>query len=84
MTDMLVRVRDVHKRFALPSSLFSSARPVVHALNGVTIAINRGEAFCLVGESGCGKTTLGRTIMGLEVPTEGQIEYDGVRIDDLD
>jgi peptide/nickel transport system ATP-binding protein len=82
--DAQVRVVDVHKRFPLPTSMFSGARPVVHALNGVSISIGRGEAFCVVGESGCGKTTLGRTIMGLGIPTEGEVHYDGTRLDKLD
>ncbi len=80
----LVEVRDVHKRFPLPSSFLSSARPKVHALNGVSITVQRGEAFCLVGESGCGKTTLGRTVIGLEKPTRGEVHYGGQRVDTLD
>ncbi len=62
----------------------SRERPKVHALNGVTIDINKGEAFCVVGESGCGKTTLGRAIIGLLKPTMGSISFDGSRIDNLD
>ncbi|MGI9408025.1 MAG: ABC transporter ATP-binding protein [Hyphomicrobiaceae bacterium] len=84
MTQPLVRVCDVHKHFPLPSSFLSSDRPVVHALNGVSIDIQKGEAFCLVGESGCGKTTLGRAIIGLLKPTSGEIFYEDTRIDQLD
>lgn len=58
-------------------------RKTIKALNGVSLSIRRGEALCLVGESGCGKTTAGRTIMGLLPPTSGSVAYDGQRIDNL-
>jgi len=79
----LVEVRGLTKHFPMPSSFLRRDKPVMHALNGVTLRVERGEAFCLVGESGCGKTTLGRTIMGLWRPTSGSVHYDGQRIDDL-
>jgi len=83
-TEPLVRVNAVHKHFPLPAPFLSGERPVVHALNGVSVSIERGEAFCLVGESGCGKTTLGRTVIGLERPTRGEIHFSGTRVDTLD
>ena len=55
----------------------------VKALNGINLQIEKGEIYCLVGESGCGKTTVGRTIMGLLSPTQGSVSYQGNRIDDL-
>ncbi|MDJ0949869.1 MAG: ATP-binding cassette domain-containing protein [Alphaproteobacteria bacterium] len=81
--EALVRVDGVHKHFPVPVSFLSREKPVVHALNGVSLEIARGEAFCVVGESGCGKTTLGRAIMGLIGPTRGSISYDDTRIDAL-
>jgi peptide/nickel transport system ATP-binding protein len=66
---------EVH--FPVPTHFLARHRPVVHAINGVSIDIEKGEAFCLVGESGCGKTTLGRTIMGLTRPTRGEVRYEG-------
>ena len=56
---------------------------LVKALNGVDLSVSSGEVLCLVGESGCGKTTVGRTIMGLLPPSSGEISYRGTRIDHL-
>ncbi len=81
---VLLEVEDIYKAFPLPSNFLSREKPKVHALNGVTVRIEQGEAFCVVGESGCGKTTLGRTIIGLLSPESGKILYDGERIDQLD
>ncbi len=80
----LVRIEDLHIHFPLPGGFLSRERPKVHAVNGVTLDIMRGEAFCVVGESGCGKTTLGRVLAGLLKPTIGTVTYDGTRIDNLD
>ena len=51
----------------------------VHALDDVTLTINPGEVLGIVGESGCGKTTLGRVIVGLERPTSGEVVVRGVK-----
>lgn len=58
-------------------------RDSVHALNGVNLTINQGETLCVVGETGCGKSTLARAIMGLTAPTAGEIHYLDQRIDQL-
>ena len=50
------------------------------AVDGVSFGINRGETFGLVGESGCGKTTIGRCILRLIEPTSGEIEFDGIAL----
>ncbi|MFT6915056.1 MAG: peptide/nickel transport system ATP-binding protein [Motiliproteus sp.] len=55
----------------------------VHAINGVSFEVMKGEALCVVGESGCGKSTVARTVMGLLKPTGGTIHYAGERIDQL-
>lgn len=62
---------------------FSKGKTVNKAVSDVSFTINKGEVFGLVGESGCGKTTMGRAIIGLYQPTSGEIYYDGERIDGL-
>ncbi|MDR9486114.1 MULTISPECIES: ABC transporter ATP-binding protein [Sediminimonas] len=84
MTDAIVETKGIEVRFPLPTHFLAREKPVLHALNGVDIAIQPGESFCVVGESGCGKTTLGRTIMGLQSPTAGEIYFNGQRIDQMD
>lgn len=84
MTDAIVETKGVEVRFPLPTHFLSRKKPVLHALNTVDIAIRPGESFCVVGESGCGKTTLGRTIIGLQRPTAGEIYFNGQRIDTMD
>jgi oligopeptide transport system ATP-binding protein len=76
---VLLRVTDLVKHFSLGSnSFFSRNRDVVHAVDGVSFDLYRGETLGLVGESGCGKSTTGRTIMQLYRPTSGSVVLDGV------
>ncbi|RKT30889.1 oligopeptide/dipeptide ABC transporter ATP-binding protein [Roseovarius halotolerans] len=83
-TGPIIETRGLEVRFPLPTHFLSRQKPVLHALNGVDIAISPGETFCVVGESGCGKTTLGRAIMGLLEPSAGEILFRGQRIDGMD
>ncbi len=62
------------------SSGFGGGRQVVHAVSDVSMSLARGRTVGLVGESGCGKTTLGRLVVGLERPTSGVIKFDGVDV----
>src|SRR5437868_9381217 len=68
----LVRVRGLFKHFAI-----EGGEDVVRAVDGVTFEIRRGETLGLVGESGCGKSTVGRCLLRLIEPTAGEIEFDG-------
>ena len=84
MSQPIVETKGVEVRFAPPTHFLSREKPVLHALNTVDIAIQPGESFCVVGESGCGKTTLGRAIIGLQPPSAGEIFFQGQRIDNMD
>jgi peptide/nickel transport system ATP-binding protein len=79
----LLAVNDLKMHFALPGGLLGRDRAVVHAVDGVSFEIARGETLSLVGESGCGKSTVARTLLRLLRPTSGQIVLKGRRIDDL-
>lgn len=80
--DVLIRVQDLKKWYDLSSSivesLLSREARYVKAVDGVSFDIKRGEIFGLVGESGCGKTTTGRLLMGVVPPTSGRVYFDGV------
>ena len=83
MSPPLLAVNDLKMHFALPGGLLGRARAVVHAVDGVSFEIARGETLSLVGESGCGKSTVARALLRLLRPTSGQIVLKGRRIDDL-
>jgi oligopeptide/dipeptide ABC transporter ATP-binding protein len=71
MTDALLEVRGLHVRFP------ARRGDVARAVDGIDLTVRRGEVLALVGESGCGKTTLARTILGLERPAEGEVRFEG-------
>jgi oligopeptide/dipeptide ABC transporter ATP-binding protein len=73
----LLRVAGLTKHFPLGEGLLSGPRAWVQAVTGVSFTVSRGESFGLVGESGCGKTTVGRMVLRLIEPTRGRIEFDG-------
>ena len=87
-TGPLIEVRGLCKHFDLRKGLtrFLSGRAshLVRAVDGVDLSIRRGETVGLIGESGCGKTTLGRTILRLQDPTSGRIIFDGEDITNLE
>ncbi|MBV8823629.1 MAG: ATP-binding cassette domain-containing protein [Hyphomicrobiales bacterium] len=82
MSAPLLEVNDLKKHFQLGGGLFRK-RAFVYAVDGVSFTIARGETLALVGESGCGKSTVGRAILRLFDITAGQVVLDGRRIDDL-
>jgi peptide/nickel transport system ATP-binding protein len=83
MSPPLLQVNDLKKHFPVRGGLFSRKSSFVHAVDGVSFEVERGETLSLVGESGCGKSTVGRAILRLFDITAGQVILDGKRIDDL-
>jgi oligopeptide/dipeptide ABC transporter ATP-binding protein len=82
---VLVRVNHAVKEFPVTSGAIVQKKiGSVKAVTDVSVAIRQGETFGLVGESGCGKTTMGRLVVALEHPTSGTIEFEGEDITDLD
>ncbi len=82
--DITIEARNLVKHFELKlgffKSLVSKENPAVHAVDGVSFEIKKGEIFGLVGESGCGKTTTGRLLIRLIEPTQGEVLFNGVNI----
>jgi peptide/nickel transport system ATP-binding protein len=83
MSAPLLEVSDLKKHFHIRSGLFGARSACVYAVDGVSFNIERGETLSLVGESGCGKSTIGRCILRLFDVTAGQVKLDGQRIDDM-
>ena len=77
----LLEIKDLKKHFSVKKSGFNK-KQTVKAVDGVSMDIYKGETLGLVGESGCGKTTFGRTVIRLHEPTSGTIIYDGTPIYD--
>ena len=77
MTGALLIARDVVREYGGGRSLFGGRRPAVRAVDGVSIDVARGRTLGIVGESGCGKSTMARMMVGLLPPTAGEIALDG-------
>jgi oligopeptide/dipeptide ABC transporter ATP-binding protein len=80
----LLEVKDLKKHFPIYKGVFSRVSGQVYAVDGVSFEIGRGETLGLVGESGCGKSTVGRTLLRLLEPTDGTIKVGGEDITHLD
>ena len=80
----LVEVQDLKKHFPIHKGVFSRSAGLVHAVDGISFHIDPAETLGLVGESGCGKSTAGRTLLKLLEPTGGTIKVDGQDITHFD
>lgn len=78
----LVSLKNIEKHFPVGSGLFGNKSQVVKAVDGVSLDIFSGETVGLVGESGCGKSTTGRMVVGLSEPTNGEIYFEGKKLSD--
>jgi peptide/nickel transport system ATP-binding protein/oligopeptide transport system ATP-binding protein len=78
----ILEVTNLKKHFPVKAGVLQRVQAWVKAVDGVTFSIREGETFGLVGESGCGKTTVGRTILRLIEPTEGQVVFTGTSVMD--
>jgi oligopeptide/dipeptide ABC transporter ATP-binding protein len=79
----LLEVRDLVKHYTA-GGLFARGAPPVRAVDGVSFEVGRGETLALVGESGCGKSSVGRTVLRLQEPTGGEARFEGVDVFGLD
>ncbi len=76
MSEAVIEARDVTRTFMISAGFMRGKRPL-HAVNGVDLRVDQGEITALVGESGCGKTTLAKMLLGLLPPSSGTIHVDG-------
>jgi oligopeptide transport system ATP-binding protein len=81
--EVLLEVKNLKKYFEISKGFFGRSKEYVQAVDDISFFIRKGETLGLVGESGCGKSTTGRTIIRLYEPTAGEIIYDGVDISNL-
>lgn len=83
MSDIVINAQDVYKTFMISAGAFRGKKPL-HAVNGVSLQVERGDVLALVGESGCGKTTLAKMLLGLLPTSSGTIEFSGTPVADIE
>ncbi|NRP75643.1 Glutathione import ATP-binding protein GsiA [Ensifer psoraleae] len=83
MSGPLLKVKNLVKHYPLRSGIMKKDLPVVRAVENVSFSVEAGETLCIVGESGCGKSTIARLLMRLVDPTEGRVLLDGTDIGSL-
>lgn len=79
----VLRVKDLAVHFPIHRGILRRVAGYVRAVDGVSLAVGAGRTLALVGESGCGKTTVGKAILQLIAPTAGEVVFDGLRLDRL-
>ncbi len=84
MSEMILQVENLKKHFVTQKGFFKSKNKTLKAVDGISLRIQRGESFALVGESGCGKSTAGRTILNLLAPTAGKVIFEGQTLYDVE
>lgn len=80
----ILEVRNLKKHYPIRKGFFAKQVGAVKAVDGITLSVEQGETLAVVGESGCGKSTTGRTILRLIEPTEGEIMFNGTDVRSLD
>jgi len=80
MNNNFIKITNLVKEFPIKKGFFNSKVGAVHAVNNISFSICKGETLGIVGESGCGKSTAGRCLLGLVSPTSGSINFDGIEM----
>ena len=84
MAEILLAAEGLTKHFATQTGWLARDRPLVRAVDDVSFTVEAGQTLGIVGESGCGKTTTGKLVLGLETPTGGRLRFEGRELTSLD